>query len=496
MPDAPDLLHELELLVRSRHGLIVLETSDEERADRLLEQLAARLQMFLFEWTRSKGLRRAGEASADRETAEPADALLRVDTDPQPALYHFKALALEHADAVTLARLKDAVHRFQVRRGAVVLSGEAVVLPPALRRLSATLRLPAPSSREYRELMQRVVRDFSARAPVTVDLSPDDATRLLGNLRGLSLTEAERVLSRAILEDGRLHAADIERVAGWKREIVARGGTLDYVGLDGAHEVAGLDTLKAWLAKRRAVLAQPERASRAGLAFPKGVLLIGVPGCGKSLTAKAVAAGWQLPLLRLDASRVYDKFVGESERNFRAALASAERMAPVVLWIDEIEKMFGVPGGEQDGGVSLRIMGALLSWLQERAGDVFVVATANDVTRLPPELVRKGRFDEIFFVDLPDDRQRADILAIHLRRRGHDPARFDLARLAAATAGFSGAELEQAVVSALYTVFAEERELGTEALLGEVAATQPLSRTMAERFAQLREWAKGRTVAA
>ena len=491
------IIRELELLVQSRHGLIILETIEDERADRMLEYLASRLQLHLFEWSASKGLRHSGEHGASGDTDDPREALRRIEADPQPALYHFKGLALDAPDALLLARLRDAVARFTVRRGAIIVSGEAISVPDSLRRLGATVRLPAPEAREYREMLQRVVRDFSARMPVTVDLTPEQASQLVDNLRGLSLGEAERIVARAILEDGRLHAADIERVARWRREIVARGGVLEYQNVEpGSCEVAGLDALKRWLEKRRAVREHPDRAREAGLQFPRGVLLLGVPGCGKSLTAKAVAAEWRLPLLRLDAGRVYDKYVGESERNFRRAMSMAERMAPVVLWIDEIEKLFAAPGGEADGGVSLRILGTFLSWLQEREGDVFVVATANDVTRLPPELIRKGRFDELFFVDLPDAAQRRAILEIHLRRRGHEPGRFDLARCAAASEGFSGAELEGAVVAALYTTFATDSELTTEALLAELAATRPLSQTMAEKFDQLREWARERTVAA
>ena len=493
-----DTIRELELLVRSRHALIVLETVDEERACRILEYLAGQLQMHLLEWTASKGLRRAGDLSADLETTDAREALLRVEGDPQPALYHFRGLSLDAPDPLLAARLKDVVARFEKRRGAIVVSGEAMALPESLRRLSATVRVPAPTEREYRDTLQRVVRDFSARMPVTVDLSPEQAARLVRNLRGLSLDEAERLIARAILEDNKLWEHDVARIAEWKRELVARAGVLEYVGSEDEQvpEIAGLENLRGWLAKRRAVLLHPERASKAGLAFPRGVLLVGVPGCGKSLSAKAVAGSWGLPLLKLDAGRIYDKYVGESERNFRRAMTTAERMAPAVLWIDEIEKMFAAPGGEADGGVSLRILGTFLSWLQERQGDVFVVATANDVSRLPPELIRKGRFDEIFFVDLPAPKEREAIFAIHLRRRSHDASKFDLARLAAASEGFSGAEIEGAVVSALYTTFAADQPLGTDALLGELEATRPLSATMAERFAALREWAVERTVAA
>jgi SpoVK/Ycf46/Vps4 family AAA+-type ATPase len=260
-------------------------------------------------------------------------------------------------------------------------------------------------------------------------------------------------------------------------------------------EVADLTGLKAWLAKRTLFITSPEKAGQFGLSFPKGLLLVGVPGCGKSLCAKAVAMEWKLPLLKLDTSRLYNKYIGESEKNFRRAMDAAERLAPCVLFIDELEKAFA-GGGSEDGGVSQRVLGTFLAWMQERKADVFTVATANDVTRLPPEFLRKGRFDEVFFVDLPDAEARKAILAVHLKKRSQDVAAFDLDALVAVTDGFSGAEIEQAVVAALYTAFAGNRTLTSDLLLAEIASTQPLSRTMAERVDAIREWAAGRTVSA
>ena len=231
------------------------------------------------------------------------------------------------------------------------------------------------------------------------------------------------------------------------------------------------------------------------MSFPRGVLLLGVPGCGKSLSAKAIAAEWQLPLLKLDPANLYNKYIGESEKNFKRAMRAAERMAPVVLWIDEMEKAFAAGGGE-DGGVSTRILGSFLSWMQERTGDVFVVATANQIAKLPPELLRKGRFDEIFFVDLPNAEVRAEVFRIHLSARSQDPDRFDLAHLAAASEGFSGAEIEQVVVGALFTAFSDSGALDQDALLEEIRGTVPLAQTMSERIDQMRAWAADRAVPA
>ena len=261
-------------------------------------------------------------------------------------------------------------------------------------------------------------------------------------------------------------------------------------------DIAGLENLKEWLRKRRAIVTKPSQASAYGLQFPKGVLLVGVPGSGKSLCAKAVAMEWSLPLLKMDPGSLYNKYVGETEQNFRKAMDTATRMAPVVLWIDEIEKAFATSGGDGDGGLSTRVLGTFLSWLQDREGDVFVVATANDVSKLPPELLRKGRFDEIFFVDLPCREARSEILSIHLSKRNQRVQDFDLSALVDATVGFTGADIEQSIASALYTCFDRAHDLNTEALLAEIHQTKPLSKTMPERLDALRAWAQNRTVPA
>jgi SpoVK/Ycf46/Vps4 family AAA+-type ATPase len=342
----------------------------------------------------------------------------------------------------------------------------------------------------------QVVRDVSLRRRVEVSLSSDEMGELLRHLSGLTATEAKKVLTSAVVEDGLLSGEDIAHAIEAKRRIVEREGLLEYHPVEASlADIADLTGFKAWLSQRTAVVRSPDRATAAGLPFPRGVLLLGVPGCGKSLAAKAVANEWRLPLLRLDPSGLYNKYIGESERNFKRAMRTAETMAPVILWIDELEKAFAA-GGTEDGGVSQRILGTFLSWMQERAGDAFVVATANDVQRLPPEFLRKGRFDEVFFVDLPDADTRGEIFRIHLTAREQPAEAFPLAELAAASPGFSGSEIEQAVVSSLYGAFAEQRALTAESLLDEIARTKPLSVTMAEPIARLREWAKGRTVSA
>ncbi|PYE54219.1 AAA family ATPase [Deinococcus yavapaiensis] len=502
-----DALRELKLLVRARYGAIVLDAPHEERTFTLLQALADGEAMPMMTWSLARGLasaargpvamRRAGsEGSGVYGTTTLEGALDFMRGNDRPALYVVEGAGRLLEEPLVQAKLHEVVAAFSKSSAAVVLLGDDVALPKTLLPYTARANLPGPGTTELGELVDRTFRELSRTMRLEDTLSEADRARLVANLRGLSFTEAERVVARVILEDGKLCAADVARVMLAKREVVAKDGLLEFMTPDlDLADVAGLTTLKAWLTRRAQLFERPREARAFGLPFPKGVLLLGVPGVGKSLTAKAIAAAWGLPLLRLDAGRLFDKYVGETERNFREAIRTAQRTAPVVLWIDEIEKAFA-SGGESDGGASRRMLGAFLSWLQDRDGDVFVAATANDVSALPPELVRKGRFDEVFFLDLPDFEARRAILALQVRKRGHDAKAIHLDLLADATEGFSGAELEAAVVSALYAAFASGERLSTATLLGEFKATRPLSVLRAENVAALRAWAAERAVSA
>ncbi len=492
-----DVLHDLELLFRSRHGVVHLDTPEEERARGLLHHVAHRLAIPFFTWTRSRGLSRAGLKGSVYGTDDPLKAFEHVAHASLDALYHFQGVsATTLQDDLSAAWLRDCAEALGSRAGAIVLTGPDLEIPGTLTGVVTHASLPGPTETELRDLLGQVVRDVSARRHVSMDMDSEGISRLLRHLSGLTLMESEKALTRALVEDGVLDADDIARVADAKKSLVERDGLLEYTPVEASMaRVADLAGFKAWLAHRTAVVRNPTKAREAGLPFPRGVLLLGVPGCGKSLAAKAVAAEWNLPLLRLDPSGLYNKYIGESERNFKRAMQTSERMAPVILWIDELEKAFAA-GGSEDGGVSQRVLGTFLNWMQERSGDVFVVATANDVKRLPPEFLRKGRFDEVFFVDLPDATTRAEILRIHLESRGQDPSAFPLEALAARSDGFSGSELEQAVVSVQYAAFAEGGAIGPDALAAEIDRTRPLSVTMAEPIAALRAWARDRTVSA
>ena len=491
-----DALHDIELLLRSRHGLVYLDTAEETRAGALLAHVADRLGLPFFTWTRSGGLRREGLAEPVYDTQEPAKALRHVASAGIEAVYHFVSLTsgLTGQDLlVSLAR--DAANSLQRLDGALILTGDQVELPGPLKEVAAQVSLPGPSPAELSRLMADIARDLSRVRHIEISLSAQERDALLKHLSGLTLMEAEKVLTKAMVEDGALTREDIANVLEAKRRIVERGGLLEYYPVEHTlADIADLAGLKGWLAKRTVVVHHPAKARDFGLSFPKGILLLGVPGCGKSLSAKAVASEWRLPLLKLDPSNLYNKYIGESERNFKRAVEVAEKMAPVVLWIDELEKAFA--SGGEDGGVAQRVLGSFLSWMQDRKKDVFVVATANDVSTLPPEFLRKGRFDEIFFVDLPDRKVRQDIFRIHLERREREVAGIDLETLALHTEGFSGSEIEEVVVAGLYTAFAAGTALDTATIAREVAATRPLAVTMKEKIDTMRAWAADRAVRA
>jgi SpoVK/Ycf46/Vps4 family AAA+-type ATPase len=497
MTAAKDPLKDLELLIHSRYCIIFVDTAEEDRADTLFKHLADRLKLPFFSWTPTKGLRREDIKGSVYKSADLSTALMHMEHSEFVAIYHFSGIADYLEDKLIVAKLKDSAMQFSKNDGVIIITGPDINIPDSLKPISARLNLPAPEIEEYRKLLHHIIRDLNIRMNVKVEITPEDTNKILNNMKGLTLMEAEKILTRVIVEDGKLSPKDIRRVIEAKKEIVEQDGVLEYYPVEESMaELADLAGLKSWLDKRREIITDPKRAKEFGLSFPKGILLLGVPGCGKSLCAKAVAMEWGLPLLKLDSSNLYNKYIGESEKNFKRAIKTAEKLSPVILWIDEIEKAFSSSSGNEDGGVSTRIFGTFLSWLQDRRGDVFIVATANDVTKLPPEFLRKGRFDEIFFVDLPDAESRKSIFEIHLKKRGQKPNQFDLPILVRAADGFSGSEIEQVIVSGLYTAFSAKKELSNQILLNEIKLTRPLSITMAERIALLREWARERTVSA
>ena len=350
-----------------------------------------------------------------------------------------------------------------------------------------------PETRDFDKLLERIIEEVKDNPKVTIDLDKDSRERLLNAARGLTLKEAENVFAKTLVTDNRLTAEDINIVFSEKRQIIRKDGLLEYYeSEEKITDVAGLDNLKSWMIKRS--VAFTDKAKQFGLPPPRGVLLLGVQGCGKSLCAKAAASLWHLPLLRFDLGRMFSSLVGSSEENIRRAIQVAESVAPAVLWIDEIDKALAgaTTSGGSDGGTSSRVFGTLLTWLSEKKSPVFVIATANDISKLPPELLRKGRLDEIFFVDLPNLDERREIFRIHIAKRERNPTLFDLERLALLSEGFNGAEIEEAVIASLFDAFSSELELNTDIIVNSLGETIPLSKTMSEELTRLRGWATGR----
>jgi len=486
--------HELELLIASRFPIIVIETQEEQRAIELLKRCGSRLGLQVLTWSLTSGWKPTNLQVALTGPLEPAAALRHVSGVRQPGVYALLDFHPFLGDPLNVRLLKEIAVDYDRVARTIVLMGYHTDIPPELDKLAVRFALSLPDPAGIREIFNEEVRAWEARNPprrVTTDAEAYAA--ILRHLRGLTEPDVRRLIREAIEDGGSVDLAALPRLVAHKYQIISHDGTLSFELDTGTFaNVAGLKSLKHWLERRRAPFL--DETGGESLDVPKGIMLLGVQGCGKSLAAKAVAGAWGVPLMRLDFGALFNKFLGETERNLREALKAADSMAPCVLWLDEIEK--ALASSSADNGESRRLLGGLLTWMSERASRVFIVATSNDIEELPPELVRKGRFDEIFFVDLPDAAAREDILRVHLRRRGQDPAHLDLARLTALTDRYSGAEIEQAVICALYEAYAGKRSLTTDDIAAEIARTRPLSVVMAERVVALRAWAAERTVKA
>lgn len=491
------MLEKLKLLIRSGHPIVAIESRDEERAIETVRQAADELAMPLFEWSATTGLvrtrpERTKTGVTDKKAAPALDYIL--DNKGEKELYLFKDLGPHCREPIVLRQIRD----LQSKPGVRLVLAEGNPLPADVRRLTVPLALPLPEAAELEKVVRstfRRIKDESYQE-ITTTLTKRELEQVVTTLRGLTCNEAERVVASAIHADNMLTAEDLPRIIEAKRNLLESAGSLESISVNvRPEEIGGLDNLKKWLKRRRGGMTTKARAF--GLDWPRGILLLGVQGCGKSLAAKVVAADWGLALLRMDPGVLYQKYIGESENRLRDALSQAESMAPVILWIDEIEKAFASASADSaDGGLSQRMFGTLLSWMQDHNCPIFLVATANNISALPPELMRKGRFDEVFFVDLPNATARKQIFSIHLERRKRDPKRYNLADLAKLADGFSGAEIEQSIVSALYAAFADDGELTDEHIRTELKATKPLSVLMGEKVKDLRAWAANRCVPA
>jgi SpoVK/Ycf46/Vps4 family AAA+-type ATPase len=449
--------------------------------------------MPLFRWTVTDGLQRLDiDLEPQLLNSEPADVLKHIRAVSKPGIYVLLDFHPFLDDPLHVRLIKDICINYPEVPRQLILISHKIELPQELEAFSARADMALPGEAERKAIIESVAREYSAEnAGAQVQVDPKAYELLVRNLAGLTYADTERLARNAIQVDGAITRSDLPGVMQAKYELLNRGGVLAFE-YDTArfNDVGGLSRLKTWLSHRRSAFRRETGAAH--LDPPKGILLTGIQGCGKSLAAKATAGIFGVPLLRLDFAALYDKYHGETERKLRESLETASVMSPCVLWIDEIEKGIAGRGGET--GTTQRVLGTFLTWMAERESPVFVVATANDITPLPPELVRKGRFDEIFFIDLPDAAVRATILSIHLTRRSQRPGEFDIEALAEAMQGFSGAEIEQAVVSSLYAAHAMNQRLATAHIRREIDQTKPLSTVMNERISSLRAWANGRTV--
>jgi hypothetical protein len=486
---------DLAILVRANTPLIALETREEGRVVDTFRHVVARVLRPLYRWTLTDGLKRL---DLDQDEDEPApdttQSLAAIKAHAERGIYLMCDFHPYLRYAMTLRLTREIVARQGSAEHTLVLIAPAIELPPELKDTAVRFAFSPPDETQLKQLVRDeaaiYTREHGGRR---VQIEAAALQAMVRNLRGLMLPDARRIARHLIVRDGAIGLSDLPELAKLKFELLNKNGLLRFE-YDTAQfgEVAGLARLKTWVAQRRAAY-QGEKLPP-GLDAPKGLLLLGVQGCGKSLAAKAIAAGFGVSLVRLDFGSMYDKYHGETERNLRESLASAEALAPCVLWIDEIEK--GIATSTSDDGVSKRVLGYLLTWMSERKSQVFLVATANQVDALPAELLRKGRFDEIFFVDLPGPAVRAELFRIHCQKRKIDWEEFAIDGLVAATEGYSGAEIEQVVVSGLYAAHGEGNALGQKHLEEAIRATRPLSVLMAEQVQALRAWALPRTVPA
>jgi SpoVK/Ycf46/Vps4 family AAA+-type ATPase len=516
-----DALERLKVLIDSSTPIVVMETVEEMRAVRMVRIACSSLNLATFEWSIASGLVRCGQPTVETalitaglaegaydHPAEDAKALYN-SRDPAQMLGNLEGLTLEAAfilkdfhrhmdDPVVVRRLRDVGQKFSANRRTVIITAPKISVPPELESLVEFFELPLPDRQRLRQIIDETLVRVSKIHTLQRKLDANGLDAMAENLRGLTEEEAERAVSQALVSRYALCAETVTDVLQAKKDLLRRSEMLDFFQ-DSASmaTVGGLENLKGWLAQRQGTWEDQARAF--GLDPAKGIIILGVQGCGKSLCARAVAGEWKLPLVKFDTAAIYDKYVGETEKRIQKVFQVAEGLAPCVLWIDELEKVFAGSGPDSasaDAGVSSRLLAAFLSWMQDRKAPVFVAATCNNVTVLPPELIRKGRFDELFFVDLPNQQERKQIFAIQLTKRKRNPADFDLARIATAAAGYSGAEIESAVQTALYAAYSQEQQLGTQHLLDALKSTVPLSTTRAEEIEALRSWARHRAVPA
>ena len=486
---------EIEVLIRAKYPILYVVSWEERRVEQAVTNVCKSLNRTLYTWSVTQGMRppvpRTSGPSGPSALPGELEALALVHEAPEYTVFLLKDFHPYMRDNRVIRLLRDLSNRLRGKAQTIILLGPTLSLPTDLEKDVTVLDFPLPEAPEIESTLDKVIAAVKDNPNVDSKLEPSKREQLVKSAQGLTLDEIESTFARTLVEK---KAFDLDVVLEEKKQIIRKSGLLEYYQADEKlKDVGGVDLLKQWLDKRTSSFT--DKARDFGLPAPKGILLIGVQGCGKSLIAKSVSAHWGLPLLKLDVGRIFGSLVGQSEENIRRAISVAESVAPCILWADELEKgCAGVGGsGVSDSGTTARVFSTFLTWMQEKTSPVFLIATANQVSALPPEMLRKGRFDEIFFVDLPGDEEREQIFSIHLKKRKRDVDQFNLTALSHATDGFSGAEIEQIVVGALFVAFDKGRDLNQDDLIAEAKAVVPLSVMMREEIDELRTWAQLRT---
>jgi SpoVK/Ycf46/Vps4 family AAA+-type ATPase len=488
----PEVFSEINVLIQSRCPLIYLTSHEEERVMKNLVTISQNLNKKIYSWSVTSGLMELnieeGEISDLNSFNDPMEILHHIETSKEDALYILKDFHFYMDDFTIIRKIRDLFNLLKISYKNIIFISPFLKLPPELNKEISVIDIPLPSSVEFLELLDEIKKSLNSSM---VELDEKDTSLLAKAAHGLTLSEAENVFSKMIVCEKKLSRKGLPYILNEKKQIVRKSGILEfYPASNRINDLGGFSNLKKWLEERGQALFS-NKAKKFGLPEPKGILLLGPPGTGKSLTAKVVSSYWQLPLLKLDFGKIFSGLVGSSEENMREALKTAEGLSPSILWVDEIEK--GLAGGKSsssDGGTAARVFGTFLTWMQEKKTTVFVIATANDISKLPPELLRKGRFDEIFFLDLPQDKEKEEIFSIHLLKKGRNPKNFNLAKLALEAREFTGAEIEHIITDALFYSFNKQKELNDEEILSAIKKCIPLSQTYREELNELREWAK------
>jgi MoxR-like ATPase len=493
---------ELNLLIKSKYPVVCFETIDEIYTIRQLKAIAEQLDLTFYQWSLTDGLRRGDSEGSYYQTKEPVKMLRMVqdllrpkeDEELKPGLFVLKDFEKYLEDVLALRLFKDIINRIKGTKNTFVIVAAEYKLPKDIESDSAHLIGGYPAADEIKTVIKETAEELKrTNKKVSLSLSDEELNKIVNTLKGLSIQQIRNVINQCLLSDNILDINDLRTIETYKKKVFDQEGLLEFYLTEDKNNIAGFDNLKRWLIERKGSFSTEKTIS---LPIPKGLLLMGVQGCGKSLAVKVIARELNLALYRLDLARLYSKYIGETEQNLRKALMVVEKLCPVCLWIDEIEKGFAASGGDIDGGVSQRILGTFLTWMQERKASCFIAATANDIYRLPPEFLRKGRFDEIFFVDLPNAESRERLLKIHLKKRELNPENFDLKKIVDVTVDFSGAEIEQAIIAALYRASTEKETISTRHIIEQIKSTKPLSVLKSEEITALRDWAKERTIPA